>query len=121
MAMTKKEQAEVAALKNRLSTLAALRWTEAVDPDIPIPDGTGLAKGWLFNGYGVWPRAEKACSSSVYHSFGSDDKTSTQGARQLYSTKLLALKAMRHEIEIQCAKKLLSVDLQIAAEKGVED
>lgn len=124
MAMTKKEAEEVADLKRRLSVLAALRWTDEVEPDVPIPERSAneLTKGWLPGGAASsWPRVEKACSSSQSHAYGQDDETTSQQAKRLYSTKLLALKALRHEMELYFAGRLATVDLQIAAEKGVSE
>ena len=116
MAMTKKEQEQVRALEEKLSILAALRWTEEVKPDIPIPEWEeGLTKGWtpLYN------RVEKACSSSVSHGTGQWDKTTSQQPLALYSSALLALKALRHEMELRLAKALAQVDRQI--EKAKEE
>ena len=125
MAMTKKEQEEVRELKRRLSILAALRWTEAVEEDVPIPDwktGNELSTGWL-TGYAGSdrPSVEEGCSSPSFHARGRTDKTTSQRPTRLYSTKLLALKALRHEMELFFAEKLATVDIQIAAEKGLSE
>ena len=120
MAMTKKEQEEVRELKRRLSTLAALRWTEEVLPDVPIPAWSAddkLSVGYL----PCYSRVEKACSSSLHHAIGRQDKTTSQQARSLYSTKLLALKALRYEKELRFAGELADLDIQIAAEKGLSE
>ena len=118
MAMSKKEQETVRELKRKLSVLAALRWTDAVHPDIPIPDFQTITKGWM-TGY---ERADKAMSSSISHKRGDwEDRSWSQQPRALYSTELLALKALRHEMEEQFAEKLASVDLQIARAKGEAD
>jgi hypothetical protein len=97
-----------------------VRFTEAVEPDVPIPGSyDDLAKGFLFSEHiGGWsgPRVEPACSSSIYHSFGNDDRTTTQGARRLYSTRLLALRGLRHEVEKKCAAILADIDKQIETE-----
>jgi hypothetical protein len=93
----------------------ALRWTEPVLPDVmPPKGGDDLSKGFLHNSYSM--RAEPACSSSVYHGIGRNDKTTSQGTRHLYSTRLLALKAMRHEVENEAAKKLHEIDKLIEQE-----
>ena len=115
MAMNKAEKALVEELK----TQAALRWTTPVSPDVPPPDGEGLRKGFLFNEYLGGPRVDKACSSSVHHSFGIDDKTTSQGSRHLYSTRLRALRALRYEVEKQCAKMLRQIDAQVEAEEAL--
>lgn len=115
MAMTKKERAAFEGIVNKLRIVAALRWTDHVEPDVPIPERGGvLAKGWFFNTY--YGNAESACSSCVHHSIGRDDRTDSQGAIRLYSTKLRALKACRHRMELEFARKLAEIDRKIEAE-----
>lgn len=118
MAMTKKEQAAFAELQQELRLARALRYTEPVAPDIPIPEGSKLTKGFLFNAYHGHggDRVEPACSSSIYHAFGRDDKTDRQQPRRLYSTKVLALKALRHAVEKDVAKRLADIDTAIDLE-----
>jgi len=119
MAMTKKEQEQVQELKRKLSTLAALRWTEKVLPDVPPRSKftEGLTTGWL----PCYTRVEPACSSVVSHAIGQTHETTSQGSRSLYSTKLLALKALRHEMELRFANELAGIDIQIAVEKGMSE
>lgn len=113
MAMNKKEQAEFAALKEEVCIARALRFTDPVSPDVAPPKFGRLSTGFLFAGTrGV----EVACSSSTGHAYGRDDKTTTQNPRWLYSTKLLALRAMRHEREIICARELARIDKEIEEE-----
>lgn len=119
MAMTKKEKAELERLQNELEIAKAFRRTEEVLPDVQ-PPGTwgGLSQGWHFNCH-----AEKvsiACSSSTSHAIGRNDKTQSQNPIKLYSTRLLALKAMRYSMECDFAKKLAKVDSEIAKEKQSE-
>ncbi len=120
--MNKKEQAQVQELKRKLSTLAALRWTDEVLPDLPIPIcSPHITKGWET----CYNRVVPSLSSSVYHKTDSWDEAKnggwSQGPRNLYSTKLLALKALRHEKELQFAEELARIDLWIATEKGVTE
>ncbi len=89
----------------------AFRLTDPVEPDVPVPGFDDLSKGYLFNAYSG--DVLKACSSSVFHSYGRDDKTTTQGARRLYSTKALALKALRYSVERDCISRLTRIDKQI--------
>ena len=112
MAMTKKERAQFDSAIKAARIAGALRWTSPVAPDVPTPTQfSTLSKGWLFGTYSQ--RVERACSSMTGHSFGNDDKTTTQGSKFLYSTELLALKAMRHEMESDFARKLAAVDERI--------
>ena len=116
MAATKKEIAAHEATTTALRIRCALSWTRKICPDVPPPDGSsGLTKGFLYNAHSA--RCEPACSSSVHHNFGSSSHTTTQGARSLYSTRLLALQAMRFEVEMLCATKLMEIDKQIEHEQ----
>lgn len=120
MAMTKKEaeahRKEVDALKLRL----ALCWTPKVEPDVLAPSlsdvtsRVALVKGWL----PAYDRVEPACSSRVHHSVGSTTETRSQGARNLYSTKLLALRAARNDLERRFAHELKLMDEKIEMEKA---
>lgn len=118
MAMNKKEQAYVEQLKEQLRLARAFRLSSVVEPDIDIPDtmAGGLRKGYLYNDYLGNPRVEPACTSSISHCFGGQDKTDTQGPRKLYSTRLLALRGLRNALERRFAKILSEVDEQIEEE-----
>lgn len=80
----------------------------------PETCSNGLRKGWLYNAYN--DDVEVACTSSINHAYGRDDETTTQMAKPLYSTKLLALKALRADVERQVAKRLADIDARIAKE-----
>jgi hypothetical protein len=117
MAMNKKEQAMVEALKvEALKVEAAFKRTSEILPDVPPPESCSdeLTKGFLFNAYCIEVRT--ACSSATGHSHGRNDRTSSQRARSLYSTRLLALKAMRFEVEKRIMTELRKVDRQIEIE-----
>jgi hypothetical protein len=117
MAMNKKERAEMDRVVRELKRLAALRWTAPIRPDMPVPQ-RGLSTGYLPVGIGTdRPSISEACSSPVNHGYG-HAKTTTQGARSLYSTRLLALRALRHEVECECANLLAQVDEQISMERA---
>lgn len=112
--MTKKEQA---ALEAAL-TQSALRATSPQIPDVPLPTSwDALSKGWLpvAAGYDS-ARAEPACSSSVHHATGQTHKTTTQGPRVLFSSRLSALRQLRYETEQEAARKLRRIDRMIEQE-----
>ena len=115
--MTKKEQLELDSLREQLRIAKALRFTEEVKPDVMPPGrmSDGLTKGFLYNAYGDG-RIAPACSSSMSHNFGSDKATQSKDARPLYSTRLLALRGLRHAVELECAKRLAGIDKQIDQE-----
>jgi hypothetical protein len=122
MAMTKKERSEFEALLLKYQTIAALRWTERVDEDVMPPSHGAafgvLSVGFCANKYAL--RVEPACSSSISHGIGSTTQTSSQNPKKLFSTELLALKAMRHQIELECAAKLLKVDKMIEEHEATQ-
>ena len=127
MAMNKKEQAAMADLQRELAEARAFRFTPLVGRDLPAPStsGGGVISGWDYNAY--YMNAEQAWSKSVAYGLGAAPKSNmsaSQGARSLYSTKLLALKAMRNEMERKAARELAKVDALIereAAAKGEHD
>lgn len=115
MAMTKAEKAEL----ERLATLAAFNRTEKVDFDLDVPGSSGeKTEGWAVIGTpGNSIRVERAWSESVAHGFGEYRKYgASQRGIKLYSTKLLALKAMRNQIEEAAARSLRNCDLEIEQE-----
>lgn len=117
MAMNKKEAAELAAAKKAVIVARALNWSEPVLPDVPVPKGSVETTGYLYNDHShcvIYAR-----SSSLYHATSWDRmpaKTTSQGSRSLYSTKLLALRALRHAMEKRFADELAEVDIQIQQE-----
>lgn len=116
MAMNKKEQAMVEALK----TQAAFYRTTDVKPDVPIPEGLSreLSKGYMpIAPMSDMARVDPACSSSVHHGIGSQEKTSSQGARELYSTRMLALRKLRFDAEQECCRRLRRIDRMIEEEQ----
>ena len=116
MAMNKKEQAMVEALRVQ----AAFHRTVEVLPDVPLPelDAKELSVGYLPVGTrGESARVERACSSRTGHSVGTHDRTTSQNPRTLYSTRMLALQALRYEVEQECALRLRRIDKMMEAEQ----
>ncbi len=118
MAMTKKEKAEMNAAIYKAELLAALRWTQAVEKDVPPPDKFGeYTQGWEYNAYSQ--RVYEAWSGTTNNGTGKapvsgcEIYSALQNKVWLYSTKEKAIAAMRNEIEVQCAKKLLEYDRAI--------
>ncbi len=109
------EAALAAADLDRRKTLA-MRRSEKVERDLLPPrydDGFGkLSKGWDFNAYRDYEGVFKACSSSVHHGDGWE-RISSQNQRRLYSTELLATKALRYAMAELFAEKLAKVDQKI--------
>jgi hypothetical protein len=118
MAMTKKERAEFNALILKAETLAALRWTERVEPDIEKPKGfSDKTSGWQFNSNSKL--VSKMWSEGGSHGSGEKRRSgycASQCGIRLFSTKLLALKAMRYEVELAAARDLLRIDNMIREE-----
>lgn len=104
MAMNKAERAAFELAQSELAIARALRWSryKPVEPDQPPPRGFGeYVEGWGTNAY----------SKSVKH------RNASQGGIAIYSTKLLALQALRYEVERAAAKDLADIDAQIEAEQ----
>ncbi len=116
MAMNKKEQAAYDEAIDRANTLAAFHFTESVKRDVPPPD-SGYTEGWDYNAHN--PTVWLGWSSTTGHGTGAAPKegeryrSGSQGSRAMFSTKILALKALRHEMEIKFANELRKVDDKI--------
>ncbi len=112
MAMTKKEKAMLEAAL----MAAALRTTAHVEPDVPVPGyGEQMTTGYT----PCYDRVCVACSTSMGRGIGRTDKPDSFGSGlALYSTRLLALRALRHEVERDCAVRLRRVDRMIEEEEG---
>ena len=124
MAMTKKEKAAMDAAILRAETLAALRWTGPVLSDVMPPSGGGYSEGWDYNAYSkrVW-LGWRGCVSHGDGPAPKDGKhpyVGSQQSRCMFSTRLLALRALRHEKEKMAAAELLKIDRQIAAAEAEE-
>jgi hypothetical protein len=96
---------------------AALHWTETVPPpDVAPPErlSRGLTTGYVFNAH--TRHVSVACSSSVGHAIGRTNDTTSHGSIEMYSTRRLALIALRCAMERQFAEALESVDRRIERE-----
>lgn len=112
-----REREAQAAIEQARRISAARRWTDDsdIEPDVPPPSGFNeLTTGWVYNAYAR--RIDVACSSSVSHAIGRTDRTTTQGARALYSTRERALRALRVALERQFAEELAKVDALLERE-----
>lgn len=91
-------------------------------PDVPPPSQGNsfgeLTTGWMFNAYSKY--VEVACSSSIHHAIGRNDKTTTQNPRWLYSTKLKALEAMKNVVQKNHAIEIAEIDKRIASERKLK-
>ena len=106
--------------------LSALHWTNAIEFDLPKP-GPGSAlrvEGWSFNlyrvlhGYGSFDSScvEATWSTSISHGIQSSPHSGTQQGTAQFSTKVLALRALRCALENWAAEKLDQIDQSIARE-----
>lgn len=104
MAMTKKEKE---AMEGALIQ-CALRSTSEVHPDVPAPNGSGRAKGWMVRG------SDAVYGWSECFRHGSDGSgCASQGSKELYSTRILALRAVRYKMEQEFARQLRQIDKKI--------
>lgn len=105
MAMNKKEQK----LVEDLQIIAALKWTDDVVKDIPVPySSSTLVVGYTYDQYSK--TVSGSCSTSSSHSIHSVSETSSQGGIQMFSTKAKAFKAMRHAVCVKVAQELRYID-----------
>ncbi len=119
MAMTKKEQAAYQAALEEIRILEALRWTTAVEKDIPPPqpfEEPEYINGWIYNAYSG--TVQKAWSSSIYHGDGwvenkERPRHASQRPQALYSSALKAWQGLRYDVERSCARRLAEIDKQI--------
>ena len=122
MSMTKKEQAEVEALRVRL----ALRWTEPVNADVPPPlkYGEPNTRGWRAHTWNDGFRVDAAESSFGTHRITSHVSEGysawSQQSIPLHSTRERALRAARHEMEKRFAEALRRIDVEIENEARKE-
>lgn len=122
MAMTKKEQAEIAELRRAVLVAKAFRFTEKPRRDVAPPSGLSkYTSGYDYNANAV--RVWEAWSGSAVNGQGPAPDQSkarftsaTQNSRSLYSTRLLALQALRSDYETEVANKLADIDEKIEAE-----
>lgn len=112
--LNKQQQGELDNLRQALAVALAWTRTKPVERDL-APPKNGLSNGWDARAYGGEYRVDKACSSSVSHGDGWE-RTTSQNPLWLFSTRELALRAVRYELEQQCAKTLALIDEQIAKE-----
>jgi len=111
MAMNKKEQK----LVEDLQVIAALKWTDDVVEDIPVPEySSGVVVGYTYNHYSQ--TVSESCSTSISHSTHSKSKTTSRNGIQMFSTKVKALRAMRYAVSLKAAKELRAIDILIEAE-----
>lgn len=123
MAMSKRERDAFDKLADELRIAKAFRFTEPVDRDVPRPEGGEMTTGWDFNaysvlhGYGAESGVKELWSKCVSHgNMPYSPNRGSQGGMSLFSSKLLALRALRHELEEAFARKLAEVDAQIERE-----
>jgi len=118
MAMTKKEREAFDAAIKKAEILGALRWTTPVAKDVPIPEN-GYSEGWIAYSNSV----QKSWSGQHRHGNGDapapEDiyKSASQRGVSMYSTRLLALKALRNNTEKEAAEELRKIDRMIAEEE----
>ena len=126
MAMNKTERAALEYAQNELSIARALRWSrhEPVPKDLPPPTTSfgpdrRYTEGWSTNMHSrsVMQQWSEFVSHGMgpYHE-GDRFRSGARGSISLYSSRLLALQALRYEIERDAAKTLAKIDAQIEAE-----
>ena len=119
--MTKAEKQRMADMEEQIRLLKALRWTEEVLSDVPPPTDlypNTLSTGFVPDIYSL--STLSACSAFRYHEIGRTISPTARGSISMYSTRLLALRGLRYQVELECAKKLARIDAMIEAEQKGE-
>lgn len=127
MAMNKAERERMSALEKQLiierhnnRIAKALRYTDPVTPDLPPPEGgsMGMTHGFDIYGYGIENKIEPVSSSSTSHYRYHEGSRmgGSQKSRHLFSTRLLALRAARNQVEEAAARRLAEIDAEIERE-----
>ena len=109
--MTKAEKQYVEELEIRCSMLL----TPKIKPDIIPTDADVIINGYYHSPYSK--KVSKACSISLFHGIDQWDKTNQRGALPLYSSRLLALRALRAELSWNMATELYYIDKRIIEEE----
>ena len=109
MAMTKKERAELDALKQENARLRALLTAPLEPPARDIPAGSEDKLGWDIDEY-AFSLSGGSLTGAVFASFSFD-------GRALFSTRLLALQALRAECAHDCGNALAVIDAAIEKEE----
>lgn len=117
--MTKKEQAELDALRLERDMHAAMWIGKPVDPDIDVPDGINeVVTGFIPKVYGG-PNAQRA--AVTWHKWAVGDSAWdplsrhwSRGGMRLYSKEIDALRASRYYYAVECARVLAECDRKIA-------
>ena len=126
MAMTKREQADMEALRQGLAEAKALRWLGVPEPTrMPLPE-KGYVNGWTFNTYNSGVDTAWTGPNTHSHSCHRTDDgkqylrniSASQGGLRLYATELDTLIALRLATERECARKLAALDRRIDAERA---
>ena len=119
MAMNKAEKKQLEDAIDKARLYAAFHITPEITPDLVAPNSDdGMYAhiyGYAFNEH--TRTVFEAWSESVRNGTGHKErKHGTQGKRDLYSTKSLALQALRHKVAMKTADILASIDLMIEKE-----
>lgn len=114
MAMTKKEKEYVDGLLLELKRAKAFRQTNEVLFDVAPPTDWRTVEGWSYNLH--TRTVYKTWSTSVCHGHGDIKSSRQQRSISQYSTRLLALRALRHDVEQRFIAELMKIDDQIHAE-----
>jgi hypothetical protein len=117
MSLNLKEKAEFARLQDEVRIARALRWTEPVACDLHAPAVAGkVAQGFAFDAESrtilpVWSSCARHGAGVYLKNRGKD--ASGTGPANMFSTELLALRALRCELERKAAEALAAIDARI--------
>jgi len=121
MAMNKAEKQQLEDALEQVRIYKSFQITPKIEPDLQPPSSSsGFGAhiyGYSFNSHTI--HVSEAWSEFTRNGSGHGErKHAAQNGIALYSTKLLALQAMRHEVAIRAARLLADIDVQIEQEKN---
>lgn len=101
----------------RLMAELAFRWSHAVARDVPAPED-GRTEGYVPHAYGSGKVLHKWSEPTRNGNLSDSPGTAaSQGRITMYSTRLKALKQLRHLKCLECGLVLSEIDRQIAEEE----
>lgn len=110
MAMNQAEKARMHMLETMLKRCYTLYpQLQPVYPDVlpPIVGSTALSRGWILQDSPL--RILEAFSSHAMHGFGKGNTPTYYGAKELYSTRELAITAYKHKRFMELSQRLITI------------
>ena len=123
--MTKAEQQRLLEAESLATINRALRWSEqsVIAPDLPVPGGGEHTQGFIYIVHtkvvvAMWSENTRHGSGPWTTNADRPNRSASRDGIRLYSSRALALRALRCALEQNCARSLALIDEQIAEEES---